>query len=389
MITRRVFLINLVLFALLFAAAEFAVRQLMAHNATFGQRRSSSIQWEPSGVVQFIPGPSQEILHVEDGALTEDVRFSLNEHGYRGPSLPVDKPRGEVRLAVLGGSHVFDIYAYEYEGNQGWPSVLETHFRNVGLNVRVINGGLPGYSTLNILGQLVFDLPRFSPDIVAVNSTWNDLKWISRAERNSSLIRTPPRAMRPNPFVFRVGVLDHVLGWSSIYRKLRDAYLRHRWGATEAYDEGIIASGDSTSRDFDAGLSLYQDNMEDAVMLIQRMGSIPVLALEERLVSAGNTLEEKRTLEYHYVNVDSHQQLVDLYSAADSVVRDVASSSQVLLIDANSEVEGEARFFVDHVHTTTEGSNYLARRYYELLKPVVEKVLAGRDEQTSAAYEGD
>ena len=208
---------------------ELGVRLFMLHNATFDERLLLSIAYQPSGFVSYLPVPGQVIYHEKAGKIDyERVKFRINQEGYRGNDLPFRKNDHEIRIAILGGSHVFDIESFDYQDNPGFPHLIERHFQAQGHNVRVINAGLPGNDTRYFPAKLLLSLRRYHPDIVIINSIWNDIKWIARATETTSFVQVAPQAIRKNPMLEEVNTLDRLLGSSSVYRKIRDSYWKHR-----------------------------------------------------------------------------------------------------------------------------------------------------------------
>lgn len=98
----------------------------------------------------------------------------INEHGYRGPALPADKPPGAFRLVTLGDSCTFGM---EVPLSETYPEVTRRLLRerSRAFRVEVLNGGVPGYTSLQALRSLRRDLARFAPDAVTLYVGWNDI----------------------------------------------------------------------------------------------------------------------------------------------------------------------------------------------------------------------
>ncbi len=101
--------------------------------------------------------------------------FKVGSHGFRYPEFPEKKPEGEFRVVALGDSIVFgqgtakdDVSAVlEKSLNEKPPKGFKT--------ARVINTGVPSYSTcqeISLLAELIE--PKYRPDLVIVGYAAND-----------------------------------------------------------------------------------------------------------------------------------------------------------------------------------------------------------------------
>lgn len=368
----RVFWFNIFAISMILIVAEIAARVFLPRNAPFSERPSVAMSFETSGVVSFFAKSGQTIYAVEGGRPRQDrVRYRINEHGFRGEAVAVEKEPGTVRIAVVGGSHVFDQNSFDYEGNPGFPQLLEDGFRRRGARVAVINAGLPGADTRYHAARVFLDLRRFEPDIVILNSAWNDLKWMARTTPATRFIAAPPMAAR-NPLVEPMGLLDRGLGFSALYRHARDTYWREKY---DVGAEGIIETPDYDAVDLDRGLDQYAANLVAFVQVVRGIGATPILALQERLVSRDNDGLAQERIGYGYINVGTHDELVALFEASDATMVSVAARWDVPLIDVATEMEGDLRFFQDHVHTTPAGSRRMAQEYMDRLGPMVDSLL--------------
>jgi lysophospholipase L1-like esterase len=365
---------GLIILCAIAAACELFAKLFCPYNASFKERVDLSIRYEPSGFICFFPIPNQKIYEIADGVIQYNkIRYEINQYGYRGENFAVQKAKDELRIAVLGGSHVFDVNSFDYKGDFGFPRLLQDLLRGAGYYATVINAGVPGYDTRHFLAQIIFGIQAYTPDIVIINSIWNDLKWISQADETTQNLRTPPKAVRKNPLTEKVHLFDTVLGASVLYRSLRDTYWQRRFNLhqDQLINEGLSEIMRAEIRDFTRGIKQYKDIVKCLVNIIKNMHATPLLAVEERSVSYNNTRAQKRKIPYHMVNVKSHEELVMLFSKCDMVLAEVASEETMPLINLQEELEDNSSYFYDHVHTTPEGSRFIAGRYCDFLKTCI------------------
>ena len=75
----------------------------------------------------------------------EGQTISINSFGLRGPELTQEKPAGALRVACVGASTTFGLYAKDDAST--WPALLERSLRAKGRQVEVLNCGAPGWTS--------------------------------------------------------------------------------------------------------------------------------------------------------------------------------------------------------------------------------------------------
>ena len=102
-------------------------------------------------------------------------RKILNSRGFSGPEFSSIKPPDTYRIFTLGGSTTFGNDQYYSET---WPGYLQQIFdgEELGVNVEVINAGIPAYSSTPEYQMLKTRLIHYQPDLVIMYDGWNDLK---------------------------------------------------------------------------------------------------------------------------------------------------------------------------------------------------------------------
>jgi lysophospholipase L1-like esterase len=98
-----------------------------------------------------------------------------NSLGYRNDEFPLEKSNGVFRIVALGGSSTYDV---RIEDNaQTFTAQLEKLLKEeYGYqNVEVINAGVPGYNSWEILVNLEFRALDLDPDLVIIYEGTNDV----------------------------------------------------------------------------------------------------------------------------------------------------------------------------------------------------------------------
>ena len=100
----------------------------------------------------------------------------LNRHGWpgvRGEDVP-PKAEGEFRIVCVGGSTTYDSKISDWR--DAWPAQLERELRERGrAEVRVINGGVSGYTSWETLANVTHRLLPLEPDLLIVHHAMNDV----------------------------------------------------------------------------------------------------------------------------------------------------------------------------------------------------------------------
>ena len=100
---------------------------------------------------------------------------SHNSLGYRNDEFPLKKPSGVYRIVALGGSSTYDVSIKDNADT--FTAQLERLLKeDYGYqDVQVINAGVPGYNSWEILVNLEFRVLDLDPDLVIIYENTNDV----------------------------------------------------------------------------------------------------------------------------------------------------------------------------------------------------------------------
>lgn len=105
--------------------------------------------------------------------------YMINSAGFRGEEFPVRKEENEFRIVALGDSIIFGIVQEEDE-TATIPYYLQQLLQDQSQDdrlYRVINSGVPGYDSLQVLRTLKHRVLDLEPDLIVVMVGWNDLSY--------------------------------------------------------------------------------------------------------------------------------------------------------------------------------------------------------------------
>jgi lysophospholipase L1-like esterase len=95
--------------------------------------------------------------------------------GYRNDEFSLEKPSGTFRIVILGGSSTYDVRIED--NSKIFTAQLEKRLKDeYGYDqVQVINAGVPGYNSWEILVNLEFRVIDLDPDLVIIYEGTNDV----------------------------------------------------------------------------------------------------------------------------------------------------------------------------------------------------------------------
>ena len=291
-------------------------------------------------------------FNLEDG-FEDSVKWYINEKGYRGSNFSVLKPKGTIRIIVYGGSFVFDIRTKK---GMDWPHLLGEILQNEGYPIEVINAGIPGHMSFDSFGRFFTEGHYFDPDYVIICNKWNDFKYF---RSDVPPLRTfLPLAISADPRYHYNGSLDRILcNISQFYAHLRNQYYEIK---LEEKPNPTIPIEEYTSEISELALKQYQLHFQLFVDAAKNLGITPILMTQPLLVVHDNTEKQKQLIEYEKVRL-THEGLFHASERADAIIRKIARSKDVNLIDASEYLSGNEDLFTDHVHLTEKGANELAK----------------------------
>lgn len=205
---------------------------------------------------QRVPGiftPDQNLIDTRIPALPHHVR--INSLGYRGEDFPLQKPREELRILMIGDSFTYGDFVND---DQTLPAQLQQRLRMGCENVRVINGGIGGTTivTHEALAKRAFPL---QPDVILITFSENDVDdlaqplWYSLAEN------------RRQKSAFPLSLLYPTLRRTALWNFALDvrAHLRLRRIAPQPSKEKTtqVTTNDSRRKEYSVALRRLRDSV--------------------------------------------------------------------------------------------------------------------------------
>jgi len=276
------------------------------------------------------------------------VACAINSRGYRGPEFAVPKPGGVKRVYLCGDSSVFgDGVEFDRTFGEQLRGIVEPQLRAGGSSLEVLNGGVPGFSTVQSIVRMEEGGWAAGPDVLVIANLWSDAARTDfadslRIERNrhAPLLRA------------RLG-LDRALNHLAVYR------LGKRLLVSPRQIGRVDSEGVPLGLPHRVAPSEYRTNLEGLIAEARRRGARPVLLLlphvTDQRTHAGARLAAMRDdLALHGWG--------EMEQDHRATMRAVARETGTPLVDCARCVADETEpLFLDDVHPNARGHERIAR----------------------------
>lgn len=309
--------------------------------------------WDPFGLCRTgVAIPDARLGHVLNPNL--DHSYRINSHGFRAPDFPVPKPPGEARIVTIGDSITFGWELSEEEPT--YPGKLQALLNRLPSGrIRVVNAGVPRYTSeqaLRLLQQRVLDL---QPDLVVLCVGWNDLAFSYHRDWRPRISLTgTPRARHCRSF--SPAIVRTIRHWKGYDDDADDDEVDEKAEKKPARRQRTPHPG---------AVAEFRANLDEIAALLERHGvGLLVLNLPSVLSSATMSPAE-RSLARRFPEVEN-------LALFDGVIRDFcrASRTACALDVFPLEETDKGPYFYDHCHPNADGNTIVARRVYEALERV-------------------
>ena len=327
----------LVVFAVLFALAEAAVRI-----------RAWLKHGEPVVRIEDLYRYDERVgLRLPTPGFTSS-RMTINSLGFRGPEIPREKPQGTYRLAFVGGSTTFSA---EVSGDdKTWPYLVVNALKSTRPDRQFdyVNAGVPGYSSQTSRKRYEAEVAALKPDLVVIYHATNDLSGHSRQIAKSQGLDSEAE--------------ERNLTWLSQWSML--IYLVEKNLRILALQGDVNDPSDKLDADPAALAAPFERQLRELVASVRASGAEVALVSFSIRLRRNQTAEEKKAAantSLYYMPYMTPDSLLDAFDAYNQVIRNVAVEEDTIFIDAAMAIPGDERHFVDSVHFTDRGAEAMAK----------------------------
>ena len=303
--------------------------------------------WTPHPYLAYYPTPNYK------KGLT-----SHNSLGYRNEEFSVEKPENVYRIVALGGSSTYDVSIKDNQ--QTFTAQLEQKLKEeYGYeNVQVINAGVPGYNSWEILGNLEFRVLDLDPDLVIIYENTND---VHARLVEPSAYRGDDLGRRRAWQVPNVSVWEHSALLRIVSRILN---ITRQVSVDDFASAPTYVSWPFESRLEEFNLDPVEVLKENPPIYFRRnLENMIAVAKEHDIQIMFSTWAHSPYLQ-DYAAEDYYQQA---FSENNDVVEDVALSHAIPLFDFASVMPQDAIYWADGRHVNEAGAVEKARLFAEYI----------------------
>ncbi|HEX5855349.1 MAG TPA: GDSL-type esterase/lipase family protein [Thermoanaerobaculia bacterium] len=269
--------------------------------------------------------------------------------------VPAPKPEGTYRVVCEGGSTTFDLLAPDDAGT--WPARLGTLLRP---RADVVNGGFPGWTSLESLVSLETRDLDLQPDLVIVFSGVNDLQ---------------PAGYVPFSPDYTAGhaeILPRVTGVAPVPVRLVSRLVFVEWlrGRLKPQGPAQAAEGYAPSYDWKGGpkrddipaeaVAVYKRNLRSTIAIAAAYGARTLLVAQSARVRAGHETADRDWLEGWTPGLTATGYLAGL-ARYNAVAKKLGDEGLALFLDPFLAGSFSDAHFQDPVHFSPAGSELFAK----------------------------
>ncbi len=269
-------------------------------------------------------------------------RIAEFQSSFRGPGPAAD---GSPPLAVcLGGSTTFGIHVRESEA---WPRRLEAHLARSAPAARVLNAGVPGYGSRQLVQRYDGQVAALDPRYVVIYEGWNGTGALVDETGHVPAVAARPGAAAPARLIA-------LLSRYSLLVRATARADRQPWRP-------------------DPYQSIWEDDMERLVRSVLASGRRPVLVVYPALYHEAMSAADLAAYRAVRLLWPYDPRMVDEVERKHRALRRIALETPSIAVDAQSAIAGlhgpeRAALFVDEMH--------LSRAGHELVAALVARAIA-------------
>jgi lysophospholipase L1-like esterase len=318
-----------------------------------------------------------------------------NEDGFRIPSpgykLPKEKPAGQLRIAVLGGSLVelastFDVTL---------PGSLKTllQHRYPGRDIEVINAGIQSCVSRQSIVQLLVTVVDYHPDIVILYDGGNDIGLPLTYESRPNYpynFQTMEEAWNLYREEHRASLWRIALERSYLFRMARARFNPSKTELVPTADEPLAGTNRVSAERVIADrvfvvnqITAYLSNWRKLVELSQAYHFRAVSILTPASAGLDPNYAVPRMMQSFHLNRETALQWIQafdlLYSEAGRQIEQLrVEYPGATFLNLTHFLQPSEKYFWDLAHLYDEANVVVAERIYSDIRPAIEASLASR-----------
>ena len=261
---------------------------------------------------------------------------STNQLGLRGDHIESSKSANTTRIAVLGGSSAFGYFASDHDAA---TSILETLLSDDGMNVEVINAGVPGYNLFQSIERYREIVSPLKPDIVILYLGWNDLTYV--VSENPTAQNFQKRSLAP--------LWERILGNSALYCLVAYRLFERT--------PNFVPRAGMNKAPTPAGEKQFRKNLDELLLEVKESGA-EAIVIGQLMAAHRDAPEETR--KYLGSAEEEIDKVVSLGEWLRDELRQFAEENSLKYVDANESIAPTTEHLGDAIHLTLTGEKRIA-----------------------------
>lgn len=322
-------------------------------------------EWSPN--TKAIMVPTDQYLLGTDTLKKEAYALNVDKKGFinNGNQLLTEKDDRETLIIFFGGSTTESMYVHE---QNRFPSILERNLQQkYGANNFVYNAGVSGNNSIHSLLNLIGKGLELKPDFVVLMNNINDLVLLRKTgsywsgPRTKSLIQFNQKS---SSFFIIKEIKDFLI--PNLY-----AYIRPRIKFGQNVNAAINdewADYRGQYIDFNNFKNDYRSSLLSFIEISRAWDVEPILMTQFNRINLDDELFRKS-----YIEAD-----LDLfakeYDKLNQMIRDIAISEDVPLIDLAIKIPSTKKYIYDTIHLNEEGSFLVAEILTKFFEEQIDKM---------------
>ncbi|HPG57151.1 MAG TPA: SGNH/GDSL hydrolase family protein [Candidatus Wallbacteria bacterium] len=269
---------------------------------------------------------------------SDEILIRINSSGFRGTE--IDYSPSCRKILAIGDSCTFGTAIEKFT----YPSVMEKELKRAGKEVKVINGGIEGYSPKNVLSY-IDSYTRIKPEIVVIYIGWNALyaeKFLKGAEKYSHTVSFLKRIFNK--------------------RKAIDLFAKPKFYETQSVE----------LKEYENYVPGFMDDVEKIIANMKTVSKTIFIVTLPGLYITGEVPSEKAMKKGHLPEYTSNPMvLAKITERYNNELRLLAEKEHVQLIDLHEwslkTLRPREAYFNDSVHLTEEGQEMIGKHLAEVI----------------------
>tara|TARA_B100000029_G_scaffold514725_1_gene618743 strand:+ start:3461 stop:4588 length:1128 start_codon:yes stop_codon:yes gene_type:complete len=302
---------------------------------------NDNLRWSYEPYLQ--PNPNQHFSTI-----------NINQDGFRGKEISLEKPSDTLRVFVVGGSTVFGVGSTS--DLTTIPGYLQKQYDyNSNLNIEVVNAGTPKAYSFSNAERIKNNLINYEPDLFIVYTGWNDLGKTTQdryfdVSEESTIMSSFLEFLMKNEYYKSFGII----------------YKNYQIWRISTVDNVTIEKYDYSEKHSNE----WKNSWDEICELGQKNNFDVIITLQPILGTGSKQLTDEEIRNYEFYNQESK---LKPYGDFASVLPELNIKCTKVKDLRNIFENNNETVFFDGGHTGDFGNGIIAKELFELSLPILEE----------------